>query len=544
MARNQQGGGRAVAPRPQQPPAQQTVGTMRKLDPKRPEDIRVLVQQMRDEMLQRLPDFESALRGIVPPDTFIEIALTTLITTDDSRGARTQLLLCSPESVLLAALKSAHSGLRLDGKQAALIPYGNAATFMPMVKGVIDLIKRSPDVAKLESRCVYEGDFFDWELGLTPKLVHKPKGEVGTRKITHAYAIVWWKEASASPTFEVMDAGQIEYNRQTFAKAPNSPAWTKSPGEMYRKTVVHRISKYVDLDAQTAARLKAITEAEFEIVPGAPAAVAADVADDASSRIRGQLDSVRERVQLARSQLDEQTVQEERSRMLDEIRSEIRRHQLTDEESFTEVKAALGIAQIDLRPEFETEEGQPNVKVFTHPMLAAVLEHFRQLGPGFDGGDGGGQGAPEGSEAGEGAPEGATGAPDGSGGAQGVPFGSGEASGLAGGSGGAQAAPAPPLRMMATNTVNLRKWKRGPNQVDALIHVTDPDKKPARRGAGAVCIGCGRELNPAHIESASPSSEPAKYCADALVVLLESYEDERIPDGLLDAVKAFERSQS
>lgn len=38
----------------------------------------------------------------------------------------------------------------------------------------MDLVYRNPDIQTVQAQCVYENDLFEYELGLEPKLVHKP----------------------------------------------------------------------------------------------------------------------------------------------------------------------------------------------------------------------------------------------------------------------------------------------------------------------------------------------------------------------------------
>lgn len=220
------------------------------------------VGSIREKMLGRTEDFERALSDIIPPESFVQIALTAIAENEDLLG-------CSAESILLASLKAAQAGLRLDSRQAALVPYKGRATFVPMVQGVLDLIARSPGVAKVEARAVREGDDFAYQYGSNPDLRHVPSAHpTGSRRVSHAYAIVWWM-SGAPPTFEVLDRDEIEAARRT-SRAPNSPAWRDWYGEMARKTAVHRISKYVDLAPETARRLDHVMDAEWKGMNGRP----------------------------------------------------------------------------------------------------------------------------------------------------------------------------------------------------------------------------------------------------------------------------------
>lgn len=198
-----------------------------------PKRLRQTLEIRRDDILKALPEK-------IDVDRFITVALM-------AATKRPELYNCSIESVVLSIMESARVGLYIDNKEAALIPYGGNAEFQPMVQGIINLMLRSPGILKVEARVVYKSDEFGFEYGLYPKLIHKPKP--GSREIINAYAIIW-REAT-EPTFEVVDAEEIEKAKKS-SRAPNSPAYTKWPGEMARKFVLKRVAKYVDLSPEAS----------------------------------------------------------------------------------------------------------------------------------------------------------------------------------------------------------------------------------------------------------------------------------------------------
>lgn len=194
--------------------------------------------QVREYVKEKHIDIVKTLPSQIDPDRFVRVALLAVT-------KNKAIWDCSKESVFLAIMESARVGLQIDNKEAALIPYGGHAEFMPMVQGIIRLMLRSPGLTKVEARAVYEGDEFDYQYGLRPSLVHKPKMESG--EVVGAYAIMW--RQGAEPTFEVIDREQIEQARHT-SRAPNSPAWQKWYGEMARKVVLKRLAKYADLSPE------------------------------------------------------------------------------------------------------------------------------------------------------------------------------------------------------------------------------------------------------------------------------------------------------
>ena len=79
--------------------------------------------------------------------------------------------------------------------------------------------------------------------------------------------------------YDTMGKEEIENVRNTYSKAANSQAWVSSTGEMYKKTVLRRLCKLIDLDFDNIEQMRAYEDggdAEFRntALPGnTPAAL-------------------------------------------------------------------------------------------------------------------------------------------------------------------------------------------------------------------------------------------------------------------------------
>lgn len=60
--------------------------------------------------------------------------------------------------------------------------------------------------------------------------------------------------------YESMSTEEIENVRKNYSKAKDSEAWKNSPGEMYRKTVIRRLSKYIEKDFDKVEQVMAYDE--------------------------------------------------------------------------------------------------------------------------------------------------------------------------------------------------------------------------------------------------------------------------------------------
>lgn len=85
---------------------------------------------------------------------------------------------------------------------------------------MIDLARRSGQIATLSARIVREGDDFSFEFGLEEKLVHRP-GENEDAPVTHVYAVARLKDGGTQ--FEVMTRKQIELVRAQSKAGNNGP---------------------------------------------------------------------------------------------------------------------------------------------------------------------------------------------------------------------------------------------------------------------------------------------------------------------------------
>lgn len=186
------------------------------------------------------PEFEKALPSHITAERMARVALTTIRTNP-------KLLECSVPSLMGAVVQAAQLGLEpgLIG-HCYIIPYGKEATFIIGYKGMIDLARRSGQIENIYAHAVYEKDTFEYELGLHPKLVHKPA--IGHRgEIKYVYAVAHFKDGGYQ--FEVMDMSEIEKRRQRSKAATNGP-WVSDFEEMAKKTVIRHMWKYLPISVE------------------------------------------------------------------------------------------------------------------------------------------------------------------------------------------------------------------------------------------------------------------------------------------------------
>ena len=206
-------------------------------------DINLLLSRYAAQISQALPKHVTAERVI------------QLCTTVIARNPKIKE--CTLETILGSVMQSSILGLDVTPQfgQFFFIPRRNGktkemeCTALIGYKGYLQLMRRSGEVATVYSFVVREGDFFDLELGLTPKLVHRP-AEDGGGNMTHAYAVIKFKNGGEA--FEVLRKSDVmKAKARSEAKNSTYSPWnTEDEESMWRKTAIRKLANYAPLSAE------------------------------------------------------------------------------------------------------------------------------------------------------------------------------------------------------------------------------------------------------------------------------------------------------
>jgi len=132
------------------------------------------------------PQIRMALPKHLDGDRMARVALTALRTTP-------KLAECDRYSFAACILQSAQLGLEVNTPlgHAYLIPRKGQCTLQIGYQGMIELARRSGQVASIYAYTVHAGDEFRYELGLDLKLSHipNPDAEQSERSMTFVYAV-------------------------------------------------------------------------------------------------------------------------------------------------------------------------------------------------------------------------------------------------------------------------------------------------------------------------------------------------------------------
>ena len=210
-----------------------------------------------------LASITSALPKHMDGEKFAKIALTAI-------NKNPKLLECTRESLMLAMLTSAALGLEPNGRDAHLIPYGNQCQFQLDYKGIVQLVRRSGEIADIHCDVVRRGDLFEYRFG---KVVnHVPwflrddaKKPATAGEIYAVYSRVEMKDGGVA--CDVMSAEEVNQIRdgrsqgyRAAKKYNKSHPWDYeenggSYNEMAKKTVFKRHSKWLPISSELAEAL-------------------------------------------------------------------------------------------------------------------------------------------------------------------------------------------------------------------------------------------------------------------------------------------------
>ena len=156
-----------------------------------------------------------------------------------------------------ALLKCAQRGLLPDGESAVLVPFKGNVTLIPMIGGLLDMVRRNCPGIAIQSRVVMRWDEFSVVHGTQAELRHVPhpipanldlKALDDPANIDGAWCIVTMppQVRGAEPVMEVhhMFAAEIEKVRSRVygSRTPKSP-WTIYTRRMYEKTAIRACLK-------------------------------------------------------------------------------------------------------------------------------------------------------------------------------------------------------------------------------------------------------------------------------------------------------------
>lgn len=191
-----------------------------------------------------------------------------------------QLQKYSQPQIMAGLLKGAYLGLDFYSKECYLIPYGDSLNYQTDYRGAKKLAKKYSvrPIKDIYAKLVRDGDEFEETITNGEQGVNfKPKA-FNDGKIIGAFAVCLF--ADGGMICDTMSIADLENTRKS-SKASNSPAWKNFTGEMYKKTVLHRLCKHIELDFENPTQQTAFM-AGMEIETDTEKIVEAEITENAN----------------------------------------------------------------------------------------------------------------------------------------------------------------------------------------------------------------------------------------------------------------------
>lgn len=164
----------------------------------------------------------------------------------------------TPASFYTAVSVAINSGIGLGRGMGYLVAYKGNCQYVPGWRGLTDLVTRSGR-ASVWTGVVRKGDTFDYALGDSPFLTHKPGDSEEHKDITHYYSVGRVK-GSDYPVIEVWSANRVAKHLAKFNKVGTRHYALKDDNnfEHYgRKVVLLQVIKYLPQSQEIANALAA-----------------------------------------------------------------------------------------------------------------------------------------------------------------------------------------------------------------------------------------------------------------------------------------------
>lgn len=272
---------------------------MQKAGPKRPATLKDLLERAKPSLAAVVPKHMSA-------DRLIKIALACV-----SRDKTGKLAQCTPESVLLAVMHAGELGLEIGGSlgEAYLVPFKKSwkddknqwhaqleAQCIIGYRGFVNLARRSGEIQNVSAHVVRKNDKFNVVFGLDERIEHTPILEGDPGELVAVYAICRYKDGGYQ--VELMtrpDVIAVRDRPKPWSKGKPAPPedgpWITDEAEMWRKTAVRRLAKYLPLSPELRRQLEKEDEIEETSVIDVVAEAAMTSGDGATKKLADRIKS-------------------------------------------------------------------------------------------------------------------------------------------------------------------------------------------------------------------------------------------------------------
>lgn len=170
----------------------------------------------------------------------------------------------SADDIAQQLFKGAVLGLDFAAKECHVITEGAAVRFQTDYKGEMKLVKKHSvrPLVDIYAKNVREGDRFEEAVVEGRPVINFNPQPFNNSAIIGSFAVAQY--ADGGMVYETMSTEEIEGVRTNYGKSTGSDTWDKSKGEMYKRTVLRRLCKTIEIDFDAEQRIAFETGSEFD----------------------------------------------------------------------------------------------------------------------------------------------------------------------------------------------------------------------------------------------------------------------------------------
>lgn len=163
------------------------------------------------------------------------------------------------QQILMGLAKGATLGLDFFAKEAYLVPYDGKLRYQTSYTGSVKLAKKYSlrPIKDIYAKVVREGDEFEEVVLNGEQSINFKPVPFNNKPIVGAFAVCLFKDGGVQ--YDTMSLTDLE-NTRKHSKASNSLAWRDYTAEMYKKTVLKRLCKHIEIDFENVEQLRVYDE--------------------------------------------------------------------------------------------------------------------------------------------------------------------------------------------------------------------------------------------------------------------------------------------
>lgn len=200
---------------------------------------------MRERLEARTEELKSALMDI-RPEQFIRAVIT-------SATINPELQACSWQSLWLACMRACRDDLLPDGRQGAIVPFKDKATWIPMYQGLLLRAWRTGRFKWIGANIVRVGDGWSHYIDETGEhFRHDPSTSISEAPLPMISVYAAATTLDGGMFLAVLPKAEADKIRATSKTRRDDSPWITWEGEMYKKTALRRLAKMLPVELSFA----------------------------------------------------------------------------------------------------------------------------------------------------------------------------------------------------------------------------------------------------------------------------------------------------